>query len=139
MGGSAFTADLGEVARDDPDDPMRTALRQMIGVVAQLERGMIAARLRAGRRAKAEVGGYAYGAPRYGLRAEDGVLVADAAEQRAIARARELREDGASLREIAATLVEAEYAAGARSFTVRPHRTLELAPRSHVCVRAQTR
>ena len=51
---SIHAADLGEIARDDPDDPMRTALRQMVGVFAQLERGMIAARLRGGRRQKAD-------------------------------------------------------------------------------------
>ncbi len=57
-GGRAFTADAGEV---HPDDPMRTAMRQMMGVFAQLERSMIAARLRHGRREKASQGGYAYG------------------------------------------------------------------------------
>ena len=31
LGGSVFSVDLGEVARDDPDDPMRTAMRQMVG------------------------------------------------------------------------------------------------------------
>ncbi|MEY9998152.1 hypothetical protein ABIE67_010273 [Streptomyces sp. V4I8] len=55
-GGRAFTADSGEVHPDDPDDPMRTAMRQMMGVFAQLERSMIAARLRHGRREKAESG-----------------------------------------------------------------------------------
>ncbi|MFH8736340.1 MULTISPECIES: recombinase family protein [unclassified Streptomyces] len=49
-GGCAFTADTGEVHPDDPDDPMRTDMRQMMGVFAQLERSMIAARLRHGRR-----------------------------------------------------------------------------------------
>jgi hypothetical protein len=46
-----FTTDQGEIFRDDPDDPMRTAMRQMAGVLAQLERGMIAFRLRMGKRA----------------------------------------------------------------------------------------
>jgi DNA invertase Pin-like site-specific DNA recombinase len=32
----------------DPDDPIRTAMRQMMGVFAQLERSMIAAQLRHG-------------------------------------------------------------------------------------------
>jgi DNA invertase Pin-like site-specific DNA recombinase len=56
---SAFAVDVGEIRADDPDDPMRTAMRQMMGVFSQLERGMIAARLRSGRRLKAERGGYA--------------------------------------------------------------------------------
>ncbi|NEW71007.1 recombinase family protein [Streptomyces rhizosphaericus] len=60
-GGRAFTANSGGV---HPDDPMRTAMRQMRGVFAQLERSVIAARLRHGRREKAEQGGYAYGARR---------------------------------------------------------------------------
>src|SRR5205807_6454348 len=29
-GGRVFTVDLGEVLPDDPDDPMRTAMRQMV-------------------------------------------------------------------------------------------------------------
>ena len=107
MDASIHAADLGEIARDDPDDPMRTALRQMVGVFAQLERGMIAARLRAGRRQKAAQGGYAYGAPPFGWRADDGELVPIDAEQSTIARIKELRTEGASLRAIAATL-EAE-------------------------------
>jgi DNA invertase Pin-like site-specific DNA recombinase len=31
-GGRVFTTDQGEVLRDDPDDPMRTAMRKMAGV-----------------------------------------------------------------------------------------------------------
>ena len=105
MGGSAFSVDIGEVAKDDPDDPMKTALRQMIGVFAELERGMINARLRAGRKLKAERGGYAgYGSPSLGYRAEGKELVADEGEQAALERIRQLHGAGASLREIAATL-----------------------------------
>lgn len=103
-GGKVFAADLGEVLQDDPDDPMRTAMRQMMGVFAQLERSMIAARLRAGRRMKAERGGYAYGSPGFGYRALDGVLVEDPSEQACIARVRELHGEGQSLRAIAAAL-----------------------------------
>jgi DNA invertase Pin-like site-specific DNA recombinase len=102
--GRVFACDAGEVLEDDPDDPMRTAMRQMMGVFAQLERGMIATRMRAGRRLKAEKGGFAYGSPPYGMRAENGELVPDEDEQRVIARIRELNADGASLREIARTL-----------------------------------
>jgi DNA invertase Pin-like site-specific DNA recombinase len=36
-GGHVFTADAGEVLRDDPDDPMRTARRQVQGVFGQLD------------------------------------------------------------------------------------------------------
>jgi DNA invertase Pin-like site-specific DNA recombinase len=120
MGGTVFAVDLGEVPRDDPDDPMKTALRQMIGVFAQLDRGMIAARLRSGRLLKAERGGYAgFGAPPYGTRSVAGVLVLDPAEQEAVDRALALRSSGASLRTIADTLTDEGY---------RPKRTVRWHP-----------
>jgi DNA invertase Pin-like site-specific DNA recombinase len=108
-GGDVFTIDGGQVARDDPDDPMRTAMRQMIGVFSQLERGMIASRMRAGRRLKAERGGYAYGRPPYGYRAENRELVPNELEQMAMTLAWNLRADGASLRLIASTLESHGY------------------------------
>lgn len=103
-GATVFSVDLGEVPQDDPEDPMRTALRQIIGVFAQLERGLIVARLRSGRRLKAERGGYAYGAPPYGWEARDRELVRIPEEQAVIAKVVELRRAGASLREIGAAL-----------------------------------
>jgi DNA invertase Pin-like site-specific DNA recombinase len=104
LGCDAFTVDLGVVAQDDPDDPMRTALRQMVGVFAQLDRGMIAARLRAGRKMKAAAGGYAGGAPRFGQRAEGRELVVDEAESMTVTRIEELAGSGCSSRQIAAAL-----------------------------------
>jgi DNA invertase Pin-like site-specific DNA recombinase len=108
-GGRVFTADAGEVLQDDPSDPMRTAIRQMMGVFHQLDRAMIVARLQGGRRVKADQGGYAYGAPAFGQAADrdQHTLVDDEAEQATVARIRALRAAGASLRVIAATL-EAE-------------------------------
>jgi len=103
-GGRVFTVDDGEVLADDPDDPARTFIRQVMGAVAQLERGLIARRLRRGRQHKAEQGGYAAGAPPLGFRAEGGELVPDPDEQAAVQRIVELRADGASLRRIAAAL-----------------------------------
>lgn len=103
-GGKVFTVDEGEVPRDDPDDPARTFIRQVMGAVGQLERGLIARRLRRGRLHKAEAGGYAFGAPPLGYRAEGGELVLDPDEQAAVQRIVELRADGASLRQIAVTL-----------------------------------
>ncbi|MCU1372351.1 MAG: resolvase [Ilumatobacteraceae bacterium] len=70
--GRVFCADSGEVAEDDADDPMRTALRQIVGAIAQLDRALISKRLRDGRRVKAEQGGFVGGAPRYGFRAAGG-------------------------------------------------------------------
>src|SRR5580698_4194196 len=67
-GGLVFSADSGELAPDDASDPMRTAMRQMIGVFAQLERAMIVSRMAKGREAKAAAGLYAGGAPALGYR-----------------------------------------------------------------------
>jgi DNA invertase Pin-like site-specific DNA recombinase len=103
-GGDVFAVDTGPVIRDDPDDPVRTAMRQMIGVFSQLERGMIAARMRAGRRLKAKRGGYAGGRPPYGFRAEAHELVEVADEQDAIKLAQKLRDNGISYKRIATEL-----------------------------------
>jgi DNA invertase Pin-like site-specific DNA recombinase len=103
-GGHVITVESGEVMRDDPDDPMRTAMRQMAGVFFQLERSMIVKRLKAGREFKASIGGHSCGAPAFGLAAVDGELVPVESEREAIARMRELRGGGASLRDIASAL-----------------------------------
>jgi DNA invertase Pin-like site-specific DNA recombinase len=99
-GGHVFTVDQGEVLTDDPDDPMRTFVRQVLGAVSQLEAGMIARRLRRGRQFKADQGGYAYGAPPFGYRAEGGELVPDPNEQETVARIADLRGGGSSYRQI---------------------------------------
>ncbi|MFD7676576.1 recombinase family protein [Streptomyces anulatus] len=93
---------------DDPEDPMRTAMRQMMGVFAQLDRSMTVAKLRRGRRIKGEQGKYAYGAPPYGWQAHKKELTEEEMEQAGRARARQLRdEEELSFRGIAAAL-EAE-------------------------------
>lgn len=106
QGGRVFLPD-GEVLRDDPDDPMRTAMRQMMGVFSQLERGMITARLRAGRAAKAAAGGYAYGAPPFGWQADKTAtngLAPLPAEQAVIRRLATWRDEGLPMREMARRL-----------------------------------
>jgi DNA invertase Pin-like site-specific DNA recombinase len=104
-GGRAFMADQGEILPDGPEDPMRTAMRQMMGVFAQLDRGMSVAKLRRGRRIKGEKGEYAYGAPPYGWQAHKKELTEEEMEQVGRARARQLRDkDRLSYREIAAVL-----------------------------------
>lgn len=108
-GKRVWACDLGEVLEDDPDDPMRTAMRQMSGVFAQLERGMIRARMRAGKARKAEEGGYVGGAPPYGYRADGGELVEDPREQDALRLMRRMRRKRESLRAIAEALTEAGY------------------------------
>ncbi|WP_253194472.1 recombinase family protein [Streptomyces sp. MP131-18] len=111
LGGRVYTADHGEHLEDDETDPMRTAMRQMRGVFAQLDRGLIRKRLREGRETKGEKGGYAYGAPRFGQAAKDGALVDDATERDIEALAQRWRDEGAGVREIARRL----NAAGHRS------------------------
>jgi DNA invertase Pin-like site-specific DNA recombinase len=54
-GGTVLTTDQGEVPRDDPDDPMRTAVRQIVGVMAELDRKLVVKRLRQGRATKVAV------------------------------------------------------------------------------------
>lgn len=90
---------------DDPDDPSRKLIRQVLGAVSEYERSMIALRLRSGRRMKSARGGYIGGfANRYGFRLVDGQYVPETDEQAVIARCVALRDTGASLRDIAATL-----------------------------------
>jgi DNA invertase Pin-like site-specific DNA recombinase len=105
LDGVVHTTTRGEVPPDDPDDPMRTALRQFMGVIAQLDRALTIKRMRNGRKAKAAEGGYAgYGSPAFGQRAQGGELVPDEREQAALARIKSLRAEGLSLRQIAAQL-----------------------------------
>ncbi|OJY53532.1 recombinase family protein [Pseudonocardia sp. 73-21] len=107
-GGQVFTAEDGEVLRDDPDDPMRTAIRQVQGVFAELDRKTVVKRLRDGRRAKADAGRHAVGAYPFGYRGAGKGRDRDAAphtdEQQAVARIVELRTAGESYRAIATTL-----------------------------------
>lgn len=108
LGGEVYSTSAAEAGylTDDPDDPSRKLIRQVLGAVAEYERSMIALRLRSGRKRKAKGGGYAYGAPPFGYRVEDGELVPEQGEQETLSRARELQEAGASIREIATTLNE---------------------------------
>jgi DNA invertase Pin-like site-specific DNA recombinase len=101
---STKPAEAQNCRRDDPDDPSRRMVRQILGAVAEYVRAQTVARLRAGKRRKAEAGGYVGGQPAYGSRVEDKALVPDPGEQATIARAVELHAAGRSLREIAATL-----------------------------------
>ena len=105
-GGRVFTVedDGAEVRQDDPDDPMRTFVRQVMGAVHQLDAATVAKRLRDGRKTKADRGGYAGGAPPYGYRAEGRALVPDPAESAVLARMRQWAGDGLSRRAIAGRL-----------------------------------
>jgi DNA invertase Pin-like site-specific DNA recombinase len=102
-GHSVFTAS-GEVLRDDPDDPMRTAMRQMVGVFSGLERRMVVKRMRDGRKAKAAKGGHSVGAAPYGWTAQHGELTPHPEEQMALSRMQELSSAGLTTREVAEVL-----------------------------------
>jgi DNA invertase Pin-like site-specific DNA recombinase len=106
LGAEAFSTSAaeGSYLTDDPDDPSRKLIRQVLGAVAEYERGMIALRLRSGRRRKAASGGYAFGAPPYGYRADGGSLVAIPDEQAALERMRSLRQGGLTYEAIARSL-----------------------------------
>lgn len=105
LGGEVFSTASGEAhLRDDPDDPSRRMIRQILGAVSEYERAMITLRLRRGRAAKAARGGYAYGSPPFGTQARDRALVAQPDEAATVDRMRALRSEGLSLREIAAVM-----------------------------------
>ena len=77
IGAKVFSTSPAEASylTDDPDDPSRKMIRQVLGAVAEYERSMVVLRLRNGRRRKAQTGGYASGAPAFGYEARDKALV----------------------------------------------------------------
>ena len=106
VGGEVFSTSTGEATylTDDPDDPSRKLIRQVLGAVSEYERSMVVLRLRNGRRRKAQIGGYASGAPAFGYEARDGDLVELEEEQVIVKRICDLRASGASLRAICSIL-----------------------------------
>lgn len=108
-GGQVFSVDPTEnplLAGDDPRDPTRPMIRQILGAVAEYERKMIRLRMMAGAARKHAQGGYAYGRPPYGFRAENFELVPVAEEQRVISEILRLRQGGLGLAAIAEFLNE---------------------------------
>jgi DNA invertase Pin-like site-specific DNA recombinase len=106
LGAEPFTTSAAEAEflADDPDDPSRKLIRQILGAVHEYERAVMAFRLKGGKAAKRARGGYVGGFVSLGKREDDsGEFVADEAELAAIARARELRESGLPLRAVADT------------------------------------
>ncbi len=130
--GRVFAVDQGEVLRDDPDDPLRTFVRQILGAVGQLDRAMISARLRAGQRAKKAQGGYYAGSPPFGWRAESGALVPDPDEQTTLKLMRRRRKSGHTFQAIADELNESDVSSKNGGVWSRQsvHRTLETATRT---------
>jgi len=111
IGGEVFSTSPAEASylTDDPDDPSRKMIRQVLGAVSEYERSMVVLRLRNGRRRKAQTGGYASGAPAFGYEAKDGDLVELEEEQVTVKRIAELRASGASFRAICSTLESEGY------------------------------
>lgn len=111
MGCQVFSTSAAEDAylADDPADPSRRLIRQVLGAVSEYERAIIALRLKAGRTRKAATGGYAGGRPPFGFKAVGKELVHDDDEQAVLQRVSELKELGMSLREIAAFLDREGY------------------------------
>lgn len=101
---TVFTCDIGQVLMDDPDDPMRTAMRQMAGVFSQLERAMLVKRLRDARKHKAKLGGHGVGAVPFGFQSDGWGLVEDPTEQETVGLIKKLHAEGRNTVQIAAEL-----------------------------------
>jgi DNA invertase Pin-like site-specific DNA recombinase len=110
LGGKLYSTVPSEAAQLANKYEQRQALiREPRAGVPSYQRAISGLRLRVGRELKHRGGGYAYGAPSIGYRAEAGQLVPDPSEQRILERVRELAASGASLRTIAATLTDEGY------------------------------
>ncbi|GGD15525.1 recombinase family protein [Nocardioides daphniae] len=81
LGAEVHEADYGLIPEDDPDDPTRTFVRQMLGAVAQLDKAMTVQRLRKARQQKAARGEKAVGRYKFGQggkdHAREAVVLAD--------------------------------------------------------------
>lgn len=86
------------------DEPSAVMVRQIFGAISQMERSMIASRLRGGRRAKAAQGGFAGSGCPYGYVPAGGFLEVDPAAAEVVRRVFKARRRGSSLREIAAQI-----------------------------------
>lgn len=108
-GAYVFTMSGGQVQQDDPDDPYRTAMRQMKGVFNGLERRMIRKRMNDGKRNKSARGGQAQGPAPYGWRTESGELIPVWPEQETLRVMLQMYHDGATQQAITAHLNEEGY------------------------------
>lgn len=104
--GRVFSCAAGEDAylEDDPGDPSRTLVRQILGAVSQYERAMIRLRLDAGMARKRAEGGYVGGGIPYGWEVVDAELREVPAEQDVLRIIDLARRDGRSWRYISKML-----------------------------------
>lgn len=65
-GGRVFTTEDGEIRPEDPDDPMRDLIRQIMGSIAEFDRKTTVKKLRDARKAKALTGKHAVGQYKFG-------------------------------------------------------------------------
>jgi DNA invertase Pin-like site-specific DNA recombinase len=91
----------------DTDDPTKVLIRQILGSIGQYERALIRGRMLAGKAIKQARGGYVGGQPGYGSRADNAELVDDPREAEVVQMVMDMREAGASYREIAGALTAA--------------------------------
>jgi DNA invertase Pin-like site-specific DNA recombinase len=101
-GARIVAADTG----DTGDDPNAALMRGMHDLFAMHERSMIRARTKAALQAK-KAKGERLGRPPFGFRVVGGALVADEAESAIVARVRELRAAGLTMRAIVIALADA--------------------------------
>ena len=99
-----YSVDEGEIVEMIPRIRCALAFVRCVAWMHQLDRALISKRLRAGRQAKADKGGYVGGTVPYGFRLEDGQVIQDKAEQEVGQLVARLASTGASLRTIAAEL-----------------------------------
>jgi len=102
-GGNVVSCAQGEGdLRNDPEDPSRALIRQVLGAVSAYKRAMIVLRMKRGRMAKAAAGGFATGSPPFGWESDgEGGLREVASQQAAIRDIIKMREQGSSLQKIA--------------------------------------
>lgn len=93
----------------DTSTSMGKMVLTMMAAVAELERSQISERTQGGRKAKAEKGGYAYGAPAFGFKSVDGELVIKSDEIEVVDVIRRHHKSGKSLRAIADYLNQQGY------------------------------
>ena len=93
----------------DTSTPAGRMVLTMMAALAEMERSLIRERVERGRAVKHEAGGYAYGAPQFGQKAENKELVADESEQAVIEVIRRHRRSGKSPQAIADFLNTGNY------------------------------
>ena len=96
--------------------------------MSEFERALIKLRLQRGRALKAEGGGYAFGSPPLGFRAEGGELVREPREQETIELACRLRRKGLNLRQIGLALSDAGHPSKAGWLMASDHRCAHAVP-----------